>query len=76
LAGCYAKSWRFFEQKKIKAAKHPSRLRTQKNSLCFLRLLAKAFGVVFCQSRLAKSLRRDRKTNPPADFFTSGRKLV
>ena len=64
--------WRFFEQKKTKAAKHPSRLRTQKNSLCFLRLLAKAFGVAFCQSRLAKSLRLDPKTNPPADFSPAG----
>jgi len=27
--------WRFFEQKKTKAAKHPSRSRTQKNSLSF-----------------------------------------
>jgi hypothetical protein len=26
------------------------------------------FFVAFCQSRLAKSLRRDPKTNPPADF--------
>jgi len=67
--------WRFFEQKKTKAAKHPSRSRTQKNSLCFLRLLAKAFGVAFCQSRLAKSLRRDPKTNPPADFSPAGGNL-
>ncbi len=74
--GCLLRgNWGFFEQKKTKAAKHPSRSRTQKNSLCFLRLLAKAFGVAFCQSRLAKSLRRDRKTNPPADFSPAGGNL-
>jgi hypothetical protein len=43
---------------------------------CARRKTVFVFFVVFCQSRLAKSLRRDRKTNPPADFFTSGRKLV
>jgi hypothetical protein len=30
------------------------------------------FFVAFCQSRLAKSLWRDQKTNPPADFSPSG----
>ncbi len=33
------------------------------------------FFVAFCQSRLAKSLRRDPKTNPPADFSPAGGNL-
>ncbi|PYI50609.1 MAG: hypothetical protein DMC62_08750 [Verrucomicrobia bacterium] len=51
--------WRFFEQKKIKAAKHPSRLRTQKNSLCFLRcLLSKPSGEIITARPKNKSARR------------------
>jgi len=67
LAGCYAKNGDFFEQKKTKAAKHPSRLRTQKNSLCFLRcLLSKPSGEIITARPKNKSAHR---------FFTSGRKL-
>src|SRR5438874_13152926 len=33
------------------------------------------FFVAFCQSRLAKSLWRDPKTNPPADFSPAGGNL-
>jgi len=58
LASCYAENGDFFEQKKTKAAKHLSRSRTQKNSLVFF--------FAFCQSRLAKPLRRDpKKIRPP-----------
>jgi hypothetical protein len=57
----------FFEQKKTKAAKHPSRSRTQKNSLCFLRcLLSKPSG---------KIITAHPKTNPPADFSPAGGNL-
>jgi hypothetical protein len=66
--GCLLRGkWGFFEQKKTKAAKHPSRSRTQKTVFVFF--------VAFCQSRLAKSLRRDPKTNPPADFSPAGGNL-
>jgi hypothetical protein len=33
------------------------------------------FFVAFCQSHLAKSLRRDPKANPPADFSPAGGNL-
>ena len=39
---------------------------------CARRKTVFVFFVVFCQSRLAKSLRRDPKTNPPADFSPAG----
>jgi hypothetical protein len=42
---------------------------------CARRKTVFVFFVVFCQSRLAKSLRRDRKTNPPADFSPAGGNL-
>ena len=47
--------------------KHPSRLRTQKNSLCFLRcLLSKPSGEIITARP---------KTNPPADFSPAGGNL-
>ena len=39
---------------------------------CARRKTVFVFFVAFCQSRLAKSLRRDPKTNPPADFSPAG----
>jgi hypothetical protein len=58
----------FFEQKKTKAAKRPSRSRTQKNNLCFLRcLLSKPSGEIITARPKNKSARR---------FFINGRKLV
>src|SRR2546430_3271486 len=53
--------WRFFlnRRKPRQRSIHPDRAR---------RKTVFVFFVAFCQSRLAKSLRRDPKTNPPADF--------
>src|SRR5437588_12121127 len=49
----------FFEQKKTKAAKHPSRSHTQKNSLCFLRCLqSKPSGEIITARPKNKSARR------------------
>ena len=42
---------------------------------CARRKTVFVFFVAFCQSRLAKSLGRDPKTNPPADFSPAGGNL-